>query len=45
MGFDNHELHKFPELAMDIYMTTIQEIEDGPIHMVPMEWERGLDCW
>ena len=28
---------------MNIYMTTIKEIEDGPIHIVVMEWERGLD--
>ena len=24
------------------YMTTVREVEDGPIHLVPMEWVRGL---
>ena len=43
MGFVDHDLRKFPELAMNRYMNTIQETEDGPIHVVPMEWERGLD--
>ena len=43
MGFVDHDLRKFPELEMNRYMTTVREIEDGPIHVVPMEWERGLD--
>ena len=42
MGFINHDLWKFPELEMKQYMTTIQEIYDGTIHVVPMEWARGL---
>ena len=28
---------------MDRYMNSVQETEDGPIHIIPMEWERGLD--
>ena len=43
MGFVNHDLHKFPELKMYRYMMISCGIKDGPIHMVPMEWERGLD--
>ena len=43
IGFVDHNLRKFPELKMNIYMTSIRDTEDGPIHIVPMEWERGLD--
>ena len=42
MGFINHDLQKFPELDMNWYMTTVCETKDGPIHVVPMDWERGL---
>ena len=43
MGFVNHDLHKFQELKMYRYMMISYGIKDGPIHMVLMEWERGLD--
>ena len=38
MGFVDHDLWKFPELAMSWYMTFVRETEGGPIHLVPMEW-------
>ena len=43
LRFIDHDLHKFPELSMDRYMATLRETEDVPIHIVLMEWERGLD--
>ena len=43
MGFIDHELNKVPQLAMNRYMTTFMETVDGLIHIVLMEWERGLD--
>ena len=43
MGFVNHDLRKFPKLTMERYLTYVREKKDGPIHIVPMEWERGLD--
>ena len=39
----NHDLRKFPEFSLDKYMVAVYEIEDGPTHLVPMEWPRGLD--
>ena len=38
MGFIDHDLTKFPELTMSQYMTYVRETEDGPIHLVLMEW-------
>ena len=43
MGCFDHDLCKFLQLVMDRYMTTFRETKDGPMHMVPREWERGLD--
>ena len=43
LGFIDHDLLKFPELEMKRYMTNVRETEDGPIHIVLMEWVRGLD--
>ena len=43
MSFFNHDLHRFPEVKMKKYMTIVCDIEDGPIHMVPIDWERVLD--
>ena len=43
MEFINHNLRKFLEIVMNIYMTTIRTTEYGPIHVVLMEWERGMD--
>ena len=43
MEFVDQDLWKFLELAMDRYLTIVRETEDDPIHIAPMEWERGLD--
>ena len=43
MGFVDHDQCKFLDLEMNKYMTSVWETEDGPIHLVPMEWARGLD--
>ena len=43
MSFDDHDLRRFLELEMKKYMTIVYDTEDVPIHMVPMEWARGLD--
>ena len=42
MGFIDHDLGKFPKLDMKRYMTIAYETKDGPIHVVSMEWARGL---
>ena len=43
MGFVNHNLCKFLELAMNKYMMIVCEIEDVPIRTVQVEWAIGLD--
>ena len=43
MTFVDHDLQKFPYLAMDKYLISIKDIEDGPTRLVLMEWERGLE--
>ena len=40
MTFVNHDLQKFPELAMDKYMVVIKDIENSPMNLVLMEWAR-----
>ena len=43
MSFVDHDLQRFIELEMKIYMTGVGDIEYVPLCMVTMEWERGLD--
>ena len=43
IGFIDHDLQKLLELTLSRYMTSLRETEDGPIHLVPMEWARGLN--
>ena len=43
MSFVDHDLQRFTELEMKIYMAGVGDIEYGPLLMVAMEWERGLD--
>ena len=43
MSFVDHDLQRFTELEMKIYMAGVGDIEYGPLCMVAMEWERGLD--
>ena len=42
MFFIDYDLEMFPELDMKRFMTTVWETEDGTIHIVPIEWARGL---
>ena len=37
MGIVDHDMLKFPKLAMSQYMTSVRENEDETIHLVPME--------
>ena len=43
MTFVDHDLRKFPKFAIDKYMVVVCETKEGPTHLFPMEWERGLD--
>ena len=43
MSFVDHDLYRFAELEMKRYMAGVCDIEYGPLRMVAMEWERGLD--
>ena len=43
IGFIDHDLQKLLELTLSRYMTSLRETEDGPIHLVQMEWEIGLE--
>ena len=43
LEFIDHDLHNFLELSMERYMATIREMKDVLIHIVLMEWDRGLD--
>ena len=42
MTFGDHDIPKFPELDMKIYMVLVQDTPDRPKHLVPLEWARGL---
>ena len=43
MNFVDHDMWKYLELAMEKYIVYVCNIESGPLLLVPMEWERGLE--
>ena len=40
MTFVDHDLQKFPDLAMNKYMVSIKDTKDGPMHTLQMERAR-----